>query len=33
MPETVERDMKDEPTQGQSSHSWLPDDELAMYAK
>ncbi|CEJ60195.1 hypothetical protein PMG11_08779 [Penicillium brasilianum] len=32
MPETVERDMKDEPTRGQSSHSWLPDDELAVYA-
>ena len=32
MPETVERDTEDEPTQGRSSHSWLPDDELAVYA-
>jgi len=31
MPEAVERDMADEPTKGLSSHSWLPDDELAVY--
>ena len=31
MPEAVEREMADEPTKGQSSHSWLPDDELAVY--
>ncbi|KAF7718783.1 Epoxide hydrolase [Penicillium ucsense] len=31
MPETVDRDMVDEPTQGTSSHSWLPDEELAVY--
>ncbi|CAI7656527.1 unnamed protein product [Penicillium manginii] len=31
MPETIERDMANEPTKGLSSHSWLPDDELAVY--
>lgn len=31
MPETVERDMADEPTKGTSSHSWLPENELAVY--
>ncbi|KAJ5609645.1 hypothetical protein N7528_010212 [Penicillium herquei] len=31
MPEAVERHMVDEPSQGMSSHSWLPDDELAVY--
>jgi microsomal epoxide hydrolase len=31
MPQAVERDMADEPTQGKSSHSWLPDEELAVY--
>ncbi|KAJ5966337.1 hypothetical protein N7481_013051 [Penicillium waksmanii] len=31
MPEAIERDMADEPTKGLSSHSWLPDDELAVY--
>lgn len=31
MPQAVERDMADEPSQGSSSHSWLPDDELAVY--
>ncbi|OQE19602.1 hypothetical protein PENSTE_c015G09604 [Penicillium steckii] len=31
MPEAVDRDMADEPTKGLSSHSWLPDDELAVY--
>lgn len=31
MPEAIERDMVDEPTKGLSSHSWLPDDELAVY--
>ncbi|KAJ5134171.1 uncharacterized protein N7443_004201 [Penicillium atrosanguineum] len=32
MPETVEGDMADEPTKGMSSHSWLPENELAVYA-
>ncbi|KAJ5176652.1 uncharacterized protein N7482_002529 [Penicillium canariense] len=32
MPEAVARDMKNEPSQGQSSQSWLPDDELDVYA-
>ncbi|KAJ5735577.1 uncharacterized protein N7483_000702 [Penicillium malachiteum] len=31
MPEAVERHMVDEPSQGMTSHSWLPDDELAVY--
>lgn len=31
MPEAIERDMADEPTKGLSSHSWLPDNELAVY--
>ncbi|CAI7593301.1 unnamed protein product [Penicillium pancosmium] len=31
MPEAIERDLADEPTKGLSSHSWLPDDELAVY--
>lgn len=31
MPQTVERDMVNEPSKGLSSHSWLPDDELAVY--
>lgn len=31
MPQAVERDMANEPTKGLSSHSWLPDDELAVY--
>ncbi|OQD73499.1 hypothetical protein PENDEC_c015G03971 [Penicillium decumbens] len=32
MPQAVERDMADEPTKGMSSHSWLPENELAVYA-
>jgi microsomal epoxide hydrolase len=32
MPATVAIDMQDEPTGGDSSRSWLPDDELAVYA-
>ncbi|KAJ5723868.1 hypothetical protein N7488_001903 [Penicillium malachiteum] len=31
MPEAVQRHMVDEPSQGMASHSWLPDDELAVY--
>ncbi|KAJ6021953.1 hypothetical protein N7540_007457 [Penicillium herquei] len=31
MPEAVERHMVDEPSQEMTSHSWLPDDELAVY--
>ncbi|KAJ5709163.1 hypothetical protein N7493_010497 [Penicillium malachiteum] len=31
MPEAVERHMIEEPSQGITSHSWLPDDELAVY--
>lgn len=31
MPQAVERDMVGEPSKGLSSHSWLPDDELAVY--
>ncbi|KAJ5672535.1 hypothetical protein N7507_001662 [Penicillium longicatenatum] len=31
MPEAVEAHMVDEPSGGQTSHSWLPDDELAVY--
>lgn len=31
MPGAVERDMVDEPSKGLTSHSWLPDDELAVY--
>jgi microsomal epoxide hydrolase len=32
MPATVAIDMAEEPLNGLSSHSWLPDDELAVYA-
>ncbi|KAJ5775666.1 uncharacterized protein N7511_000677 [Penicillium nucicola] len=32
MPATVAIDMAEEPTKGMSSHSWLPDEELAVYA-
>ncbi|KAJ6001969.1 hypothetical protein N7499_002163 [Penicillium canescens] len=32
MPATVAIDMSEESSKGQSSHSWLPDDELAVYA-
>ncbi|KAJ5573944.1 uncharacterized protein N7459_008371 [Penicillium hispanicum] len=31
MPQAVERDMVDEPFKGLTSHSWLSDDELAVY--
>lgn len=31
MPQAVERDMVNESSKGLSSHSWLPDDELAVY--
>lgn len=31
MPQAVEQHMVDEPSGGQTSHSWLPDDELAVY--
>ncbi|KAJ6164487.1 hypothetical protein N7470_003159 [Penicillium chermesinum] len=32
MPQAVARHMADEPSKGTSSHSWLPDEELAVYA-
>lgn len=32
MPQAVAKHMADEPSQGKTSHSWLPDDELAVYA-
>ena len=32
MPATVRRDMAHEPSDGLASHSWLPDEELAVYA-
>lgn len=32
MPQAVQKDMAHEPTKGLSSHSWLPEDELAVYA-
>jgi microsomal epoxide hydrolase len=32
MPATVAIDMTEEPSKGLSSHSWLPDDELEVYA-
>lgn len=32
MPATVAIDMANEPSKGESSKSWLPDDELAVYA-
>lgn len=31
MPQAVERDMAGEPSEGLASHSWLPDEELAVY--
>ncbi|KAJ5100467.1 hypothetical protein N7456_006519 [Penicillium angulare] len=31
MPQAVEKHMLDEPSQGKSSYSWLPEDELAVY--
>ena len=32
MPEAIEKHMIEEPSGGSSSHTWLPDDELAVYA-
>lgn len=31
MPQAVERHMADEESQGKTSHTWLPDNELAVY--